>query len=92
MSVKAMEEQQRWVTKAEAAEELGISLSTLDRRIKKEEIEVFREGRRVWVLMHGPEFLSDGRTATPGRGQGGRAEEGRCEVGKDRIRVGASSS
>ena len=59
MSVKAMEEQQRWVTKAEAAEELGISLSTLDRRIKKEEIEVFREGRRVWVMMHGPEYLSD---------------------------------
>lgn len=54
-----MEEPQRWVTKAEAAEELGISLSTLDRRIKKREIEVFREGRRVWVLMHGPEFLSD---------------------------------
>ena len=54
-----MEEQQRWVTKAEAAEELGVSLSTLDRRVKKGEIEVFREGRRVWVLMHGPEYLSD---------------------------------
>ncbi len=54
-----MAERQRWVTKAEAAEELGISLSTLDRRIKKGEIEVVREGRRVWVMMHGPEYLSD---------------------------------
>ncbi len=55
-----MEEKERWVTKTEAAEELGISLSTLDRRIRKGEIEAFREGRRVWVLMQGPEYLSDG--------------------------------
>ena len=59
VNVNAMEDQDRWVTKPEAAEELEISLSTLDRRIKKGEIEVFREGRRVWVLMHGPEYLSD---------------------------------
>ena len=56
-----MEEKERWVPKTEAARELGISLSTLDRRIKKGEIEAFREGRRVWVLMHGPEQLSDER-------------------------------
>ena len=31
-----MDETVRWVTKAEAAEELGISLSTLDRRIGRE--------------------------------------------------------
>ena len=41
--------------------EMGVSLSTLDRRIKKGEVEVFREGRRVFVLMHGPEQLSDER-------------------------------
>ena len=33
---KAMDEPVRWVTKAEAAEELGVSLSTLDRRIRVE--------------------------------------------------------
>ncbi len=56
-----MEDQERWVPKAEAARELGVSLSTLDRRIKKGEVEVFREGRRVFVRMHGPEQLSDDR-------------------------------
>ena len=56
---KPMEEQVRWVTKAEAAEELDISLSTLDRIIRRGEVEVRREGRRVYVRMHGPEFLSD---------------------------------
>lgn len=55
-----MEEPVRWVTKAEAAEELEISLSTLDRKIRRGEIEVAREGRRVYVRMHGPEHLSDG--------------------------------
>ena len=54
-----MDEPVRWVSKAEAAEELEISLSTLDRRIRKREVEVVREGRRVYVRMHGPENLSD---------------------------------
>ena len=53
-----MDEPVRWVTKAEAAEELEISLSTLDRKIRKGEVEVAREGRRVYVGMHGPERLS----------------------------------
>ena len=56
---KAMDEPVRWVSKAQAAEELEISLSTLDRRIRKEEVEVVREGRRVYVRMHRPEYLSD---------------------------------
>ena len=56
-----MEEEERWVPKTEAAREMEISLSTLDRRIKKEEVEVFREGRRVFVRMHEPEQLSDER-------------------------------
>ena len=47
------------MTKAEAAEELEISFSTLDRKIRSGEIEVIREGRRVYVRMHGPEYLSD---------------------------------
>ena len=54
-----MDEPVRWVTKAEAAEELEISLSTFDRKIRKGEVEVLREGRRVYVRMHGPEYLSD---------------------------------
>ncbi len=54
-----MDEPIRWVTKAEAAEELEISLSTLDRKIRMGEIEVVREGRRVYVRMQGSEYLSD---------------------------------
>ena len=54
-----MDERARWATKTEAAEELGISLSTLDRRIKRGEVEVVREGRRVRVEMHGPKHLTD---------------------------------
>ena len=54
-----MEEPVRWVSKAEAAEELEISLSTLDRMIRRGELEVAREGRRVYVRMEGPEYLSD---------------------------------
>ena len=54
-----MDEHVRWVTKAEAAEEMAISLSTLDRMIHRGEIEVAREGRRVYVRMEGPEYLND---------------------------------
>ena len=54
-----VDEPVRWVTKAEAAEELGISLSTLDRKIRKREVEVAREGRRVYVRMEGPGYLND---------------------------------
>ena len=56
---KAMDEPVRWVTKAEAAEELEISFSTLDRMVRKGEVEVRREGRRVFVRMEGPEYISD---------------------------------
>ena len=54
-----MNEPVRWVTKAEAAEELEVSLSTLDRMIRRGEVEVRREGRRVFVRMQGPEYPSD---------------------------------
>ena len=54
-----MDEPVRWVTKAEAAEEMEVSLSTLDRMIRRGEVEVRREGRRVYVRVHGPEYLSD---------------------------------
>ena len=54
-----MDEPVRWVPKAEAAEELEVSLSTLDRMIRRGKVEVRREGRRIYVRMHGPEHLSD---------------------------------
>ena len=54
-----MDEPVRWVSKAEAAQELEVSLSTLDRMIGRRDVEVRREGRRVFVRMHGPEHLSD---------------------------------
>ncbi len=54
-----MSEQVRWVSKAEAAEELEVSMSTLDRMIRRGEVEVRREGRRVYVRMEGPDYLSD---------------------------------
>ncbi len=54
-----MEEPVRWVSKAEAAQEPEVSLSTLDRKIRRGEVEVAREGRRVYLRMHGPEYLSD---------------------------------
>ena len=53
-----MDEQVRWVTKAEAAEELEVSLSTLDRKIRTGEVEVRREGRRVFVRMEG-KYITD---------------------------------
>ena len=40
------------------AEELEVSLSTLDRKIRNWEVEVRREGRRVFVRMVG-EYITD---------------------------------
>jgi len=54
-----MEESARWVSKAEAAEELEVSMSTLDRMIRKGEVEVGRKGRRVYVKLPGPRYPSD---------------------------------
>ena len=53
-----MNERVRWVTKADAAEELEVSMSTLDRKIRTGEVEVRREGRRVYVRMEG-EYITD---------------------------------
>ena len=48
-----------WVDKGEAARELEVSLSTLDRMIRKGEVDVQREGRRVYVKLPGPLYPSD---------------------------------
>ena len=53
-----MEESVRWVSKAEAAREMEVSLSTLDRMIQKGEVEVVREGRRG--------LRADARAGVPG--------------------------
>ena len=54
-----MDEPVRWVTKAEAARAMEVSLSTLDRMIRKGEVEVVREGRLVYVRMHRAGYLDD---------------------------------
>ena len=54
-----MNEDVHWVTKAEAMRALEVSLSTLDRMIRKGEVVVRREGSRVYVRMLGREYLSD---------------------------------
>ena len=48
-----------WVDKGEAARELEVSLSTLDRMIRKGEVAVERQGRRVYVKLPGPRHPSD---------------------------------
>ncbi len=48
-----------WVDKGEAARELEVSLSTLDRMIRKGEVAVERRGRRVYVKLPGPRYPSD---------------------------------
>ena len=55
-----MDEPGRWVTKAEAAQELEMSLSTpWTGRSGRERSRFLREGRRVYVRMHGAELMSD---------------------------------
>ena len=54
-----VKDQVHWVDKGEAARELEVSLSTLDRMIRNGEVEVAREGRRVYVKLSGPRYPSD---------------------------------
>ena len=57
--VRDMADDVHWVAKGEAARELEVSLSTLDRMIRNGELEVGRKGRRVYVKMPGPHYPSD---------------------------------
>ena len=75
-----MEEKVRWVSKAEAAAALEISPSTLDRMIRRGEVVVRREGRRVYVRMEGPEHLNDEELLR--RSVGRREEELQRTVGE----------
>ena len=46
------------VSKKEAVSIMGISPATLDRRIQSQQVQVEREGNRVWVMMD-PDELHD---------------------------------
>ena len=81
-----MDEHVRWVTKAEAAEELEVSLSTLDRKIRQGEVEVRREGRRVFVRMAG-EYITDEELLRRAVAREHELEGTRAGVGAERIRV-----
>ena len=83
-----MVEQVRWVTKAEAVREMEISLSTLDRKIRRREVEVRRERRRVYVQMEGPAYLSDGELLRPAPCSGGQALADRVGAGWTSVGVG----
>ena len=68
-----------WVDKGEAARELEVSLSTLDRMIRKGEVDVERKGRRVYVKLPGPRYPSDQELLRQSRA---RVEELRRKVGE----------
>ena len=99
-----MDEHVRWVTKAEAAEELEVSLSTLDRKIINGEVEVRREGRLVYVRMEG-EYITDDellrraivredeleRTVRKMERNATELEQGASEMERDEAREAASA-
>ena len=75
-----MAERVRWVAKAEAARELEVSISTLDRMVRRGEIEVRREGRRVYVRMEGPERVSDEELLRRALGREGKLQRRLVEL------------
>ena len=70
---------------------MEISLSTLDRKIRSGEIEVVREGRRVYVRMRGPEYLSDEELLRRADARERELQRTVAGVGAERIRVEAQS-
>ncbi len=90
-----------WVDKGEAARELEVSLSTLDRMIRKGEVAVERKGRRVFVKLPGPRYPSDRELLRQSRAKverlertvGELAEEAdRLEQEEDRARAETGST
>ena len=70
---------------------LEVSLSTIDRMIRKGGVEVAREGRRVYVRMHGLAYLSDDERLRRSIIREHELERTVGELGAERIRFGASS-
>ena len=54
-----MRESSRQVTKNQAIAEMGISMSNLDRMIRDKRVTVVREDRCVYVLLGGPQPVTD---------------------------------
>jgi len=76
-----------WVNKGEAARELEVSLSTLDRMIRKGEVEVGREGRRVYVKLPGPSYPSDRELLRQARARVERLERTVGELAEEADRL-----
>ena len=71
---EAVKDDVHWVDKGEAARELKVSLSTLDRMIRKGEVAVERKGRRVYVKLPGPRCPSDRELLRQARARAERLE------------------
>ena len=78
-----MAEISRRVPKSQAIKELGISLSTLDRMIRDEKVEVVRQGSRVYVLLEGQEPVSDRELLEAARAELAMSEQTVLELQKN---------
>ena len=76
-----------WVDKGEAARELEVSLSTLDRMIRKGEVAVERKGRRVYVKLPGPRYPSDRELLRQARARVERLERTVGELAEEADRL-----
>ena len=76
-----------WVDKGEAARELEVSLSTLDRMIRKGEVAVERRGRRVYVKLPGPRYPSDRELLRQARARVERLERTTGELAEEADRL-----
>ena len=76
-----------WVDKGEAARELEVSLSTLDRMIRKGEVAVERKGRRVYVKLPGPRHPSDRELLRQARARVERLERTVGELAEEADRL-----
>ena len=78
---------QQRLSKLEAAHRLGVSPSTLDRMIRRGELEIEREGRgdraKVWVLA--PGLSSDAPGGQPV--DAGPAPEAELAAAREQVRV-----
>ena len=76
-----------WVDKGEAAREMEVSLSTLDRMIRKGEVVVERKGRRVYVKLPGPRYPSDRELLRQARAKVERLERTVGELAEEADRL-----
>ena len=65
----------RWVPMDDAAAEMAVSRSTLERRIRKGEVEAVKQGRNVFVLVHGQEPVSDAELLEGARSELAESEQ-----------------